>query len=121
MPLAIAKRIKQKNFQVAERSKIIGNLEMTVAEFERSLAILNKEIESAENRNGIHDPKHFAYSLLAKATSERRDNVARSLIRIGDELSRHKVSFVEELEELDSMQRMLKASEVNIDSALKFA
>jgi flagellar protein FliJ len=48
-------------------------------------ADLDQAVRNEENRVKIHDPAHSAYSIYAKATALRRDNLRRS----ADELRAH--------------------------------
>ena len=59
------------------------------------MATLENEIEAEQNRTGIRDPAHFAYSILAKATIVRRDNLKRTVSGLKDELAVTKVKLAE--------------------------
>ena len=75
-------------------------------------ADLEQEIRNEEDRVKIHDPAHFAYSIYARATASRRDNLRRSadelrahlagaekaLIELGDELPEHSAKKLKPLE-----------------------
>ena len=58
-----------------------------ITDFDCTLAILENEVEAEENRTGIRDPAHFAYSILAKATIARRDNLKRTITDLKDQLA----------------------------------
>jgi hypothetical protein len=56
----------------------------TFDEFNAKGALANQR--TGENRTGIHDPAHFAYSTYAKATIVRRDNLKRTIGRLKEQL-----------------------------------
>jgi len=49
-----------------------------IREFENMAADLDRQIKAEEDRTGIKDPAHFAYSTFAKSASQRRDNLRTS-------------------------------------------
>ena len=64
--------------QVADLKRRIPILKRLVADCDRLAADLNQEVRNEEDRVKIHDPAHFAYSIYARATASRRDNLRRS-------------------------------------------
>src|SRR5262245_38462506 len=64
---------------VWERSSVrIPILKRLIADCDRLAADLDQEVRNEENRVKIHDPDHSAYSIYARATASRRDNLRRS-------------------------------------------
>jgi flagellar protein FliJ len=53
-----------------------------IADFERLTAELDREVRAEEDRTGIRDPRHFAYSTVAKAAGLRRDNLRHSIAQL---------------------------------------
>ena len=70
--------IRLKKFQVDEKRRKVAQIEAMIAEFERIAADLDREIQAEQDRTGIHDPAHFAYSTYAKAAIGRSENLKRS-------------------------------------------
>ncbi len=68
--------IRLKKFQVDEKRRKVAQIEAMIAEFERIATDLDREIQSEQERTGIHDPAHFAYSTYAKAAIGRSENLA---------------------------------------------
>jgi hypothetical protein len=71
--------LRVKRFEVAERTRKAADLEAMARDFETIIADLDRQIHAEEERTGIRDPNHFAYSTFAKAAIQRRDNLAVSV------------------------------------------
>ena len=71
--------------QVADLKRRIPILKRLITDCDHLAADLEQEIRNKEDRVKIHDPVHFAYSIYARATASRRDNLRRS----ADELRAH--------------------------------
>lgn len=71
--------IRLKRFQVDEKRRQVAQIETMIAEFERMNSELEREIVTEQSRAGISDPGHFAYPTYAKAATQRRDNLLRSI------------------------------------------
>jgi flagellar protein FliJ len=65
----------------------VTQIKAMITDFDCTIATLEKEIETEQNRTGIRDPAHFAYSILAKATIVRRDNLKRTVTGLKDDLT----------------------------------
>jgi hypothetical protein len=76
---------RQTEGQVADLKRRIPVLKRLIADCDRLAADLDREVRNEEDRVNIHDPAHSAYSIYAKATASRRDNLRRS----ADELRAH--------------------------------
>ena len=62
-----------------EKARKAADLEHTIRELEGVAADLDDQIQAEEDRTGIKDPQHFAYSTFAKSASVRRDNLRASV------------------------------------------
>lgn len=71
--------LRLKRFEAAEKSRKVADLEATIRTFEQLVADLDRQIASEEDRTGVKDVNHFAYSTFAKATAQRRDNLKTSI------------------------------------------
>ena len=49
-----------------------------IREFDGMASDLDRQIKAEEDRTGVRDPAHFAYSTFAKSASQRRDNLRAS-------------------------------------------
>lgn len=70
--------LRLKQFEVDEKARKVADLEHMIREFENMAADLDRQIKAEEDRTGIKDPAHFAYSTFAKSASHRRDNLRTS-------------------------------------------
>ena len=70
--------VRLKRFQVEEKRRQVAQIDGMVAEFVRMSTELDNQIRAEEERTGIHDIGHFAYSTFAKAAMQRRDNLRAS-------------------------------------------
>lgn len=71
--------VRLKLFQVREKRRQIGQLDLMMGEFERMAAELDAQIQSEERKAGITDITHFAYPTFAKSARQRRDNLFDSI------------------------------------------
>jgi len=71
--------VRLKLFQVKEKRRQIGQLDLMMGEFERMAGELDAQIQSEERKAGITDTTHFAYPTFAKAARQRRDNLFDSI------------------------------------------
>jgi flagellar protein FliJ len=70
--------LKLKRFEADEKARKVADLEYMVRDFETIANDLDRQIQAEEERTGIKDPAHFAYSTFAKSASQRRDNLRAS-------------------------------------------
>jgi hypothetical protein len=57
------------------REKVAALLER----LRRSAAALETGVEDEEHRAGNHDPAHYAYPIMARVLSQRRDNLKATI------------------------------------------
>src|ERR1700687_2832474 len=96
--------IRLKKFQVDERRRKVAQIEFMIGEFERMAGDLEREIETEQERAGIHDPAHFAYPTYAKAAMGRRENLKRSADELKGQLDDAKAMLGEAFEELKKVE-----------------
>jgi flagellar export protein FliJ len=77
-----------------------------IAEFTRMAADLDREIATEEQRTGVSDPSHFAYSTYARAARTRRDNLQISAEELRGQLEEARVRLEEASAELANVQSM---------------
>src|SRR5262245_61154718 len=75
-------QVRLTNFEVAGCRRRIMQTRSMIADFERLSAALDREVRAEEERTGIQDPRHFAYSTVAKASGLRRDNLVHSIAQL---------------------------------------
>lgn len=70
--------LRAKRFEVDEKARKAADLEHMIREFETMAADLSRQIHAEEDRTGVKDPSHFAYSTFAKSANQRRENLLAS-------------------------------------------
>jgi flagellar export protein FliJ len=98
--------IRLKKFQVDERRRKVAQIEAMIAEFDRMVGDLDREIKTEQDRAGIHDPAHFAYPTYAKAAITRRDNLHRSAGELKTQLDDAQAFLGEAFEELKKVEML---------------
>ncbi len=107
--------IRLKRFQADEKRRRVAQIEAMVAEFSRMATELDREIASEEQKSGITDPTHFAYSTYARAARTRRDNLQQSADELrgqADEARRQLEEAVEELAKAQTLDGREKGERV---------
>lgn len=67
--------IRVQRFHVDDIRRQVADIEAMVADLRQKEADLQAQIESEQDRTGISDITHFAYSTFAKSAMDRRDNI----------------------------------------------
>jgi len=96
--------IRLKRFQAEEKGRQVAQIETMIAEFERMAKELTDQIAVEQERSGIHDNSHFAYSTYAKAATQRRDNLITSASDLSEQLNAAQQEWAEALEELQKYE-----------------
>jgi hypothetical protein len=71
--------VRLKRFEADEKARKVAELEHMIREFERMAGDLDRQVKAEEDRTGIKDSTHFAYSTFARSASQRRDNLHNSV------------------------------------------
>jgi len=122
--------IRLKRFQVDEKRRRVSQIEAMIAEFSRMAGELDREIGSEEQRSGITDPSHFAYSTYARAARTRRANLENSNAELREQLdaaiaqleeAKGELAKVENLEGRErAMERSAEAGPSRLGAAIAF-
>jgi flagellar protein FliJ len=88
--------LRLKRFEAGEKARKVSSLETMILDLEHIATDLARQIAVEEERTGIKDPAHFAYSTFAKAASQRRSNLLTSVADLKAKLD----SARRELEEI---------------------
>ena len=64
--------LRLKRFEATEKARKVASIETMISDFEHVAVDLARQIAAEEERTGIKDLAHFAYSTFAKAASLRR-------------------------------------------------
>ncbi len=71
--------LRLKRFEASEKARKLASIETMILDFEHMALDLARQIAAEEERTGIKDPAHFAYSTFAKAAGQRRTNLLTSI------------------------------------------
>lgn len=71
--------VRLKRFEADEKARKVAELEHTIREFQGMASDLDRQVKAEEERTGVKDPAHFAYSTFARSVSQRRDNLSTSV------------------------------------------
>jgi flagellar export protein FliJ len=93
-------------FRTEEKRRQVADMEFMIQDFTRKYEDLDAQVKFEESRNGVSDPSHFNYSLSAKATRGRRDNVMRSIAELRDQLAEAQEAFAAEEQELKRVEML---------------
>jgi flagellar FliJ protein len=96
--------IRLRKFQVDDKRRRTAQIETMIAEFERMCADLDREIKTEQDKAGIHDPAHFAYPTYAKAATQRRENLQRSIADLVVQLEDARAELADAFEELKKIE-----------------
>ena len=71
--------IQAKEFQAAALRRQLAQFERMIGDLEVIRSELTKQIEAEERRTGVDDPANYAYSTVARAARDRRDNLTNTI------------------------------------------
>jgi flagellar protein FliJ len=112
--------IRLKRFQCEEKRRRVTQIEAMIAEFGRMAQELDREIASEEQKSGITDLSHFAYSTYARAARGRRDNLQQSVDELTTQLNEARSLYEEAAEEFAKAQS-LEGREKGIERPIELA
>ena len=71
--------LRLKRFDAQEKSRKVQGLEQMIRDFETMAVDLERQVQAEEERTGVKDRSHFAYSTFAKAAIQRREKLVASI------------------------------------------
>lgn len=96
--------LRLKRFEAAEKARKVASIETMTLDLEHVAADLARQIAAEEERTGIKDPAHFAYSTFAKAAAQRRGNLLTSVADLKVKLDNAKREHEEAVLELRKLE-----------------
>jgi flagellar protein FliJ len=96
--------LRLKRFEVGEKARTVVSMESMIGDFERMANDLARQIAAEEERTGIRDTAHFAYSTFAKAASLRRRNLLNSVADLRAKLDAARREHEEMASELNKLE-----------------
>lgn len=95
--------LRLKRFDAEEKAQKVAALEQMIREFEQMASDLERQVEAEEERTGVRDANHFAYSTFARSAAQRRDKLMASIADLQDKLDVAAVERDEAVAELDQV------------------
>jgi flagellar protein FliJ len=71
--------LRLRRFEASEKARKVASIETMILDFEHMASDLARQITAEEERTGVRDSAHFAYSTFAKAAALRRANLLTSV------------------------------------------
>ena len=113
--------LRLKRFEASEKARKVASIETMILDFEHMAVDLSRQIAAEEERTGVRDAAHFAYSTFAKAAALRRANLLTSVadLRVKLDAARQEhddaVTELRKLEPIESRDsdRQLRKSDPN--------
>jgi flagellar FliJ protein len=99
--------LRLRRFEASEKARKVASIETMILDFEHMASDLARQITAEEERTGVRDSAHFAYSTFAKAAALRRANLLTSVADLRSKLEaarREHESAVVELRKLEPME-----------------
>src|SRR5215470_7490121 len=96
--------LRLKRFEVSAKARTVVSMESMIGDFERMANDLARQIAAEEERTGIKDTSHFAYSTFAKAASLRRVNLLNSVADLRAKLDAARREHEEMASELSKLE-----------------
>ena len=96
--------VRLKRFQVEDKRRRLTQIEMMIAEFNRMAVELDREIAIEEQKSGVKDASHYAYSTYARAARTRRDNLLHSADELQGQLEEARLLFDQATDDLAKAQ-----------------
>lgn len=95
-------------FEADEKTRKVSDLEQMIREFELVATDLERQIQAEEERTGVRDASHFAYSTFARSASQRRQNLLASAAGLKarlDQAVRERDEFLEQMERVANVEQ----------------
>lgn len=78
--------LRLKRFEANEKNRKVADLEHMIRDFEQMAGDLERQIRAEEDRTGVRDANHFAYSTFAKSAAQRREKLLSSAAELRTKL-----------------------------------
>ncbi len=91
-------------FRTEEKRRQVADIEAMIADLMRKYDDLDAQMKIEEQRTGVNDPAHFNYSMAAKSTRARRDNILKTVGDLKDQQASAQGLLQEEEAELRKLE-----------------
>jgi flagellar export protein FliJ len=91
-------------FRTEEKRRQVADIEAMIVDLMRKHDDLDAQMKIEEQRTGVSDPAHFNYSMAAKSTRGRRDNILKTVGDLKDQQAAAQALLREEEAELRKLE-----------------
>ena len=103
-------------FRTEDRRRQAADIDGMIQDLTRKYDELDSHVRFEESRNGVTDPTNVNYSMAAKATRGRRDNLLKSIADLKDQKAAVVAQLTDEEVELRKVE-MLVEKESGVSAA----
>jgi flagellar FliJ protein len=103
-------------FRTEDRRRQAADIDGMIQDLTRKYDELDSHVRFEESRNGVTDPANVNYSMAAKATRGRRDNLLKSISDLKDQKASVLAQLADEETELRKVE-MLMEKESGVSSS----
>jgi flagellar FliJ protein len=105
-------------FRTEDRRRQAADIDGMIQDLTRKYEELDSHVRFEESRNGVTDPANVNYSMAAKATRGRRDNLLKSIADLKDQKAAVVAQLADEEVELRKVEMLVeKESGVSVTSS----
>ncbi len=105
--------LRLKRFEVAEKARKASDIESIIRDFDTITSDLDRQIMAEEERTGVKDVNHFAYSTFAKSAHQRRENLQTSVHDLKTKLDAARQEHEAALSDLQALEAAEPARELD--------
>jgi hypothetical protein len=105
--------VRLKRFEASEKARKVASIETMILDFEHMVLDLSRQITAEEERTGIKDAGHFAYSTFAKAAGLRRSNLQTSIVDLRMKLDAARREHEDAAMELRKLEPAIESREAD--------
>jgi len=95
-------------FRTEDRRRQAADIDGMIQDLTRKYDELDSHVRFEESRNGVTDPANVNYSMAAKATRGRRDNLLKSIADLKDQKAAVMAQLVDEEAELRKVELLME-------------
>jgi DNA anti-recombination protein RmuC len=109
-------------FRTEDRRRQASDIDGMIQDLTKKYDELDAHVRFEESRNGVTDPSNVNYSMAAKATRGRRDNLLKSIADLKDQKASVLTQLADEEVELRKVEMLMeKESGVSVSPSVSTA
>ena len=95
-------------FRTEDRRRQASDIDGMIQDLTKKYDELDSHVRFEESRNGVTDPANVNYSMAAKATRGRRDNLLKSIADLKDQKASVMAQLADEESELRKVELLME-------------